>query len=231
MTTGRVPELVVTDFAGTTLRDDGAVLAAYRRALAVHGITFAEADLAARRGASKGAVFADLAARAGSFPDPAAVAARALAAFEDALRQEYASGPVAEVPGAAAAVACLRERGIKVALASGFGRGLVDLLLGRLGWGDHFDLVLTGEDAPRGRPAPDLIFRAMIELGATDVRRVAVVGDTPLDLAAGTNAGAGWVIGVLSGAHGLATLGRTAHTHLLPSVADLPALFEAEGGD
>ena len=34
-------------------------------------------------------------------------------------------------------------------------------------------------------------------------RKVSSVGDTPLDLQAGVNAGAGWVIGALSGAHGL----------------------------
>ena len=57
------------------------------------------------------------------------------------------------------------------------------------------------------------------------VARVAAIGDTALDLQAGVNAGAGWVIGVLSGAHDLATLGRTPHTHLLPSIAELPLLF------
>jgi phosphonatase-like hydrolase len=220
--------LVVTDFAGTTMRDDGAVLAAYRRALTAHAIPFSEEDLAARRGANKRAVFVELASRAGTFPEPEAVATRALATFEEALHAEYASGPVAEIAGAASVVTRLRARGIKVALTSGFSRDLVNLLVGRLGWERLFDLVLAGEDAPRGRPAPYLIFRAMIELGVTDVRRVAVVGDTPLDLRAGTNAGAGWVIGVLSGAHGIETLGRTPHTHLLPSVAGLPALFDLD---
>jgi hypothetical protein len=33
------------------------------------------------------------------------------------------------------------------------------------------------------------------------------------------------VIGVLNGAHGLETLGATPHTHLLPSIAELPGLF------
>lgn len=68
----------------------------------------------------------------------------------------------------------------------------------------------------------------MVDLGVYDVGRVAIVGDTPLDLQAGMNARAGWVIGVLSGAHGLETLGRTAHTHLLPSVAALPDLFHVK---
>jgi len=52
-----------------------------------------------------------------------------------------------------------------------------------------------------------------------------VVGDTPLDLQAASNARAGWVVGVLSGAHGLETLGATPHTHLLPSIAAMPRLF------
>ena len=55
--------------------------------------------------------------------------------------------------------------------------------------------------------------------------RVAAIGDTVLDLQAGSNAGAGWVIGVLSGAHDAETLGRTPHTHLLPSIAELPSLL------
>ncbi len=70
----------------------------------------------------------------------------------------------------------------------------------------------------------------MMDTSIYDVATVAVVGDTPLDLQAGANAGAGWVIGVLSGAHGLETLGSTRHTHLLDSVAGLPALFGV-GGD
>lgn len=212
------PELMVTDFAGTTMRDDGAVLAAYRAALAEFSIPFTEEDLAARRGANKREVFREL-----SGSDD--VAGRALAVFEGALRREYESGEVQEIEGAEAAMVALRDAGVKLALTSGFDRGLVDLLVGRLGWGRLFDCVLAGNDAPEGRPAPYLIYRAMTDLRVHDVSRVAVVGDTPLDLQAAQNARAGWVIGVLSGAHGIETLGLTPHTHILPSVATLPGLF------
>jgi beta-phosphoglucomutase-like phosphatase (HAD superfamily) len=58
-----LPELVVVDFAGTTLHEDGAVLRAYRTALSDHGIPFTDDDLASRRGASKRAVFVELGAR------------------------------------------------------------------------------------------------------------------------------------------------------------------------
>jgi phosphoglycolate phosphatase-like HAD superfamily hydrolase len=57
------------------------------------------------------------------------------------------------------------------------------------------------------------------------VRRVASAGDTVLDLQAGHNAGAALNIGVLSGAHGRDQLQSAPHTHLLDSVAQLPALI------
>jgi phosphonatase-like hydrolase len=220
-----LPALLVSDFAGTAMHEAGAVLAAYRTALAEAAIPFSEADLAARRGANKRAVFEELAARRYDPAEAPAVAGRALATFEDRLLREYETGPVEEVPGAGGAFRALRRAGVKLALTSGFPRPLVDLLLRRLEWEDLFDATLAGDDVPLGRPAPYLIYRAMMDTEVVDVGRVAVAGDTPLDLEAGANARAGWVIGVLSGAHGLETLGATRHTHLLGSVAELPALF------
>src|SRR5262245_62184548 len=94
------PELLVSDFAGTAMHEGGAVLAAYRAALSGAEIPFTEADLAARRGASKRAVFEELAAR--RYPPEAVpgVARRTLTAFETSLQHAYEQGPVEEVPGA-----------------------------------------------------------------------------------------------------------------------------------
>jgi phosphonatase-like hydrolase len=220
-----LPALLVVDLAGTAMREEGAVLAAYRLALRRHDIPFTEEELAARRGANKRAVFRELAARALPAGSAIEVADRALGDFEVALRSEYETGEVREVDGAEATLRRLREVGVKLVLTSGFERSVVDLLVGRLGWQELFDRTLAADDAPAGRPAPYLIYRAMVEVGVQDVGRVAVVGDTPLDLQAATNARAGWVIGVLSGAHDIETLGATPHTHLVPSLADLHRIF------
>jgi phosphoglycolate phosphatase-like HAD superfamily hydrolase len=53
---------------------------------------------------------------------------------------------------------------------------------------------------------------------------VAVAGDTTSDLVAGTAAGASVVAGVLTGAHDRAQLETAPHTHILDSIADLPAV-------
>jgi phosphoglycolate phosphatase-like HAD superfamily hydrolase len=65
----------------------------------------------------------------------------------------------------------------------------------------------------------------MGRLGSYDVARVLVAGDTPRDLQAGTNSGASLVVGVLTGAGDATELGAHRHTHLLASVAELPAFL------
>jgi phosphonatase-like hydrolase len=115
-----------------------------------------------------------------------------------------------------------------VALNTGFDRDTTGLLLKALRWDEGVvDAVVCGDDVRRGRPAPDLIFRAMKEAGAADARRVVNVGDTVLDLQAGHNARVRWNVGVLSGAHGRELLEQAPHTHLLESVAALPGLWPA----
>jgi phosphoglycolate phosphatase-like HAD superfamily hydrolase len=47
------------------------------------------------------------------------------------------------------------------------------------------------------------------------------------DLLAGTRAGAGVVAGVLTGAHSRDDLATAPHTHIIDSVADLPAVLRA----
>lgn len=224
-------ELVVFDLTGTTVRDDGAIISAFRDALEQHGIPFLDADLARMRGASKMAVFQALAERGmGDLRDEDAVrraAELAYRTFKERLGEAYTHGPLEEIPGAEATLRYLRERGVKVAATTGLERELRDRVLERLGWQEGiFDAAVSPDEVPQGRPAPYMIFQAMMRVGVADVRRIAVVGDTPLDLQAGTNSGAAWVVGVLTGAHGLETLGSTRHTHILNSVADMPRMLE-----
>jgi phosphonatase-like hydrolase len=122
-------------------------------------------------------------------------------------------------------LASLKADGLGVAVTTGFDREVVEAILAGVTWGGLLDAWVCGDDVPRGRPAPFMIFRAMERCGVEDVRRVAVVGDTRLDLEAAWNAGAGWRIGVLTGAHDRATLAAAPHTHLCEAVTDLPALW------
>jgi len=220
--------LVCLDMAGTTVRDDGAVETAFEAALASVGVEpgsapFVRAQQVVRdtMGWSKADVFARLL-------EPEA-AGRATEAFAASYEAVVATGQVAEIPGAAAVLRRLRGHGVLVCLTTGFAPSTRDALIGALGWIAEIDLALSPADVGRGRPAPDMVLGAMARLGVPDAAAVAVVGDTASDLEAGTAAGAGAVIGVLSGAHDEATLAAAPHSALVPDVTWVPGVLERGG--
>jgi phosphonatase-like hydrolase len=226
------PRLVVLDVAGTLLDDAGVVLSAFATALRQAGVAADRDDLNAVRGANKLQVFRTFATRAhGPGPEAVRAAQEALATFNEELAVRFRDEPLDLFPGVAEALDAMRAAGLKLATNTGFNRQTAELVLDRLRRRlGPFDAHICGDDVPAGRPAPFMLFLAMERAEVADTRSVIAVGDTPLDLQAGTNAGAGGVVGVLTGTHDWRSLGATRHTHLIPSVAELPALLRAEFG-
>jgi phosphonatase-like hydrolase len=219
-------ELVVFDMAGTTVRDDDAVNRCLHQALAAGGVAVTRDEINGVMGIPKPVAIATLLrAKRGAAPEP-----EVARLHDDFLRRMiafYRADPgVAPMPHAPECFAALKSAGIRVALDTGFSRDIVDVILRRLGWDRPglLDTTVASDEVPRGRPHPDLLFAAMRRTGVSDVKRVAKVGDTPSDLQEGTNAGCGLVIGVTNGTHTRAQLVAHPHTHLLTSLAELPAL-------
>ena len=215
-------KLVVFDIAGTIIEDRGEVLEAFAGALDHGGIAFSGAELQEWKGASKREVIRHFVQRQHGVGSGEAVAAT-YAEFRRKLEGHYREKGVIPIAGAAETFAGLRERGIRIATTYGFYREVSTLTLELAGWSEIFDANISSSDVVMGRPAPFMIFRAMEATGVTSVHEVINLGDTPLDLQAGTNAGVREVVGVLTGLHGKDRLEQEPHTALLPSVADLPA--------
>ena len=72
-----------------------------------------------------------------------------------------------------------------------------------------------------------MLFHAMEAARVDSVSQVIAVGDTPLDLQAGTNGGMRGVVGVLSGVGTRKTMEPEPHTDLIETVAALPALLRS----
>ncbi|MEU0559516.1 HAD-IA family hydrolase [Dactylosporangium sp. NPDC006015] len=217
-------ETVVLDLAGTTVVDDGLVELGFERAFdrvlpGDPGRAAAVEHVRATMGQSKIEVFRALADEA--------TAQRLNQAFEQAYGELVEEGRCAPIPGAEKAVRELRERGLAVVFTTGFGRATADAVVGALGWRDLADAVLTPADAGRGRPAPDLNLTALLRTGAGSVDALVVVGDTESDAASGVAAGAGLVVGVLTGGRAEPALRAAGAQHVLGSVVELPALIDA----
>ncbi|MFE0465127.1 phosphonatase-like hydrolase [Kitasatospora sp. NPDC058965] len=217
--------LVVLDMAGTTVADGGLVEQAFTAAAAELGVLAGTPEfqpmldhVRATMGESKISVFRHLFGAEEK-------AQRANAAFEQAYHDLVDAGHCAPLPGAAEAIAELRAAGLKVALTTGFSRATQDRILAALGWQEIADLTLCPADAGRGRPYPDMALTALLRTGTDAVQQLAVVGDTGYDMLTGSRAGASVVAGVLTGAHDAPRLRADGATHVLGSVAELPAIL------
>lgn len=218
-------ELVVLDMAGTTVRDDGIVERAFRRAAEVTGVaarmSWDEAIAYVREtmGQSKIEVFTHLSG------GDRAKATEATAAFETAYEELIAELGVEPIPGAEDTLRRFREAGLSVALTTGFSPVTRDAILRQLDWASLVDVALSPIDAGRGRPFPDLVLASILRTGASSVASAVVVGDTASDVRSGRAAGAGLVVGVLSGAHDRETLDAAGAHEVVTDVSALPALL------
>jgi phosphonatase-like hydrolase len=221
-------DLVVFDMAGTTVNDEDSVNRCLRASLAAFGLAVTPAEVNAVMGLPKPKAIAILIERHG--------ASGALSNQIDAIHDDFVSRSleffrhdpsVYEVPGTARVFETLHKSGIRVALDTGFNRAIAQVILDRLGWSRSplVDATVCSDEVERGRPHPDMIFALMDRLGVNDARRVAKVGDTPADLDEGEHAGCGVVVGVMGGTHARSELEPFPHTHLIETIAELPALL------
>ena len=135
------------------------------------------AELLIAAGVDEGAARAAV-ARAWEPPDPVALAR-----------------PVVELRPVFAA---LRAGGRRIAVATSDDRGPTEATLAGLGVADLVDALACADDGIPVKPAPEMVWSVCGALGV-EAARAAVVGDAPADLAMGRAAGAGLVVGVLSG--------------------------------
>jgi phosphoglycolate phosphatase len=212
------------DMAGTTVADDGIVMASFTSALSAEHLPADAHERAIRiaaetMGQSKIAVFRQI---FGS----AEAAQRVNVAFEDHYAAQVKAGRIAPLPGAAETIARLRDGGVRVCLTTGFAPATRDAIIAALGWPDQIDLALSPADAGRGRPAPDMPLTALLRLHGDAVSELAVVGDTPSDIESGLRAGAGLVAGVLTGTGTRAGFEQAGAPLILDTIASLvPAVL------
>jgi HAD superfamily hydrolase (TIGR01509 family) len=75
-----------------------------------------------------------------------------------------------------------------LALASSSNRSVIDVVLERAHLGQFFQVTVSSEEVPRGKPAPDVYLEASSRLGAT-ASSCAVVEDSANGIRAGVAAG------------------------------------------
>jgi len=205
--TSRQPAVraVVLDWAGTTV-DHGsrAPVIAITRALAARGVVLTESQARGPMGMGKRDHIAALLQLPevatqwrrlnGRAPD--GDDARVLyESFQD-LQIEAITSNADVIAGIPEAIAVLRERGVAIGSTTGYFR-MAAVAAARIAAVQGFapDVVVASDDVPAARPEPWMLFRALEAMRTYPVWKVVKVGDTPVDMAEGRNAGT-WAVGV-----------------------------------
>lgn len=91
-------------------------------------------------------------------------------------------------PGAVRLLNHLRERGIKMGIATSNSRDLLDAVMEALQLSSYFDCCMTSCEAGAGKPAPDIYLKVAGCLNV-DPKDCLIFEDTPAGIQAGINAG------------------------------------------
>lgn len=234
-------DLVIFDMAGTTVRDNHEVERCFRDAANQSGLHMTDEEILAVQGWSKLFVFETFWTRqlGSSHTDLSSQINRSYALFKEILEAHYLTHSVQPTEGCLQTFEALRNMNIGIALTTGFYRKVTNIILDRLNWhvgslddmdtsieGCHIDVSIASDEVIKGRPAADMIFKAMNMMGVSDPKRVVNIGDTPSDLMAGINAGCLYSLGLVNGTHSREALERCENHGLLESLADLPAFLQ-----
>lgn len=158
---------------------------AWREVLGRHGIAFNEDRFYSLGGMPTDKIIAMLAAENRLTLDPLAVAHEKEQAFLDSIHL------LDEIPAITQVVREQRGR-LKMAVASGGFRNVVERQLRQLGLSDCFDAVVAAEDTQRHKPEPDVFLEAARRLGVLP-GRCRVYEDSDLGIEAARRAGMSWV--------------------------------------
>jgi phosphoglycolate phosphatase len=217
--------LVCCDVIGAAAADGSVLERAFAEAIATQGVVTGTAayvrsmvQFDRTRGWSPADVMHSV------FPEDEIRAQAANLAFERSFPAAVDRFGVLPLPGANDALAKLTAAGTRVCLISCLSRPALSLIVERLGWWQRADLMLCGDDVARGFPWPDLVLTAILRLGISDVRDVAVATASESGVLCARRAGARFVIGVLGGVHDRSRLRRAGATHVLADMGELPDL-------
>jgi len=149
-----------------------------------HGITWRDEDERSTMGANTAQWARTMGERAGLAPEHDLAIARSIV---DALVERYRADGPPRIPGAVQAVR--RIAGVyPVAVASGAPRRLIDAALEATGLHDVVRIVVSADDVPHGKPAPDVYLEAARRLGV-EAAHCLVVEDSANGVRAGRAAG------------------------------------------
>jgi len=198
-------KLIVFDIAGTTIKDNGEIAAAFAAALKEFGYNVPTTKINPLMGYKKPQAIRmmveEYESEKGIITDEYinAIHERFLQLMIEHYKTTEAIVPL---PNVMDVFSFVKSKGIKIGLDTGFSSDITEVIMNRLGWLSDgvVDYTVSSNEVPAGRPQPYMIQKMMQASGIRDAQQVIKIGDTEVDVQEGKNAGCLYSIAVTTGA-------------------------------
>lgn len=222
-----VPKLIVFDIAGTTVRDDGSVATSFRNAFVKNGFDISLEDTHPYMGVKKIVAVQMMLEELGadySLEDVNRIHEDFVNEMVDFYEYDPSVKPFEDTEEV---FQSLKEKGVRIALNTGFPRVIANTIVNRFQWMDKglVDDLIASDEVRDGRPSPLMIEQLMFRAGVDDPLQVAKVGDTTVDIEEGKAAGCQYIISVTTGSGSRDELASFYPTHIIPDLRSLMDIF------
>lgn len=221
------PKLIVFDIAGTTVRDDGSVATSFRNAFVKNGFDISLEDTHPYMGVKKIVAVQMMLEELGadySLEDVNRIHEDFVNEMVDFYEYDPSVKPFEDTEEV---FQSLKEKGVRIALNTGFPRVIANTIVNRFQWMDKglVDDLIASDEVRDGRPSPLMIEQLMFRAGVDDPLQVAKVGDTTVDIEEGKAAGCQYIISVTTGSGSRDELASFYPTHIIPDLRSLMDIF------
>jgi beta-phosphoglucomutase family hydrolase len=155
----------------------------WRQALAAHGVEYSIEQFASFFGMRD-----DLIIRRVMGPTVPDAVVHSIAEEKERLYRQMVSGSARAFPGVLSLLSAMKRGGYRVALGTSAPMENVNAVLPQLGLSDAFDAIVCGQDAPEGKPSPEIYLKAAERVEAAPADCI-VFEDSPHGLEAARRAG------------------------------------------
>jgi len=114
----------------------------------------------------------------------------------------------------------LRDNDKKIVLNTGYNKEIQNILIDKFSLNKCIDDYISSEEVKVGRPYPYMIYNLMERNNIKNINQVIKIGDTPVDILEGRNAGC-FTIGVLSGASTYEELNASRPNTIINDIMDI----------
>jgi len=221
-------KLAVFDIAGTTVQDKGFVANAFRNAFLKNGYSISLEDTHPYMGIKKIIAVQSMLAKL-EVPFSEADAEKIHSDFVNEMIDFYEYDPsVKPFSDTEEVFEQLKEKGIRIALNTGFPKTIAEIIINRFQWLEKnlVDDYIASDEVENGRPDTLMIGELMARAGVDDPEEVAKVGDTSVDIEEGRNAGCKYIVAVTTGSGSREELAEYGPTHIVNSLSEIPMILQ-----